>query len=157
MMTTLQLQALKADILATPELASQPQNADGFFFIAQYYNQASSPEFIVWKTNVPVSEIMNNGFVWTAVDALTAGKARIWEWMASLGSINPSKPNIRQGLADAFGANSPMANGILPHLKRIATRAERLFAVGTGTNAQPGTMDFEGNLTYQNVEEAMRN
>jgi hypothetical protein len=94
---------------------------------------------------------MANGFVWTAVDQLTVGKARIWDWMSRLGTINPSKPNIRQGLSEAFGANSAMATGILPHLKRPATRAEKLFANGTGSDASPATLTFFGNLTYQDV------
>lgn len=149
-----QLEVLKADILADPVLAAKPMTADGHFEIAQWYNLAASPAFVVWKTSVPVDEIMNNGFVWSAVDGLTAGKARIWDWMTKLGTINPSKANVRQGLVDAFGAGSAMANGITPHLKRSATRAEKLFATGTGSDASPATMIFEGGLSYQDVERA---
>ena len=146
--------ALKADILLDPVLAAKPMNSDGAFDIAIAYNQPASPAFIVWRTDVPATEVMSNGFVWTAVDGLTAGKARIWDWMTRYGSITPSKANVRQGLADAFGANSAMANGIMPHLKRNATRAEKLFATGTGTDATPATMTYEGSLSYQDVEQA---
>ena len=154
MLTTEQKAALKADILANPDLNVFPNSPDGAFEIAILYNQLASPDFIVWRTNVPINEIVNNGFTWTAVDSLTVGKARIWEWMKESGFINPSKVNVRQGLQDAFGASQP---NITPHLKRLATRAERLFATGTGSDVSPGTMTFEGSLTFQEVQEARRN
>jgi len=153
-MTPTQLAALKADINADAALASLPMNSDGAFAIAAAYNLDAVPDFIVWRTSVSTDEIMNNGFVWTAVDSMTVGKARIWDWMSRLGSINPSKANIRQGLVDAFGAGTAMANGILPHLKRKASRGEKLFASGTGSDAQPGTMAFEGAISFQDVEAA---
>lgn len=147
MLTPEQNATLKADILADPVLAAQPLNSDGAFAIAQAY--AVLTTFIVWRTSVPVDEIVNNGFTWTAVDSLTVGKARIWDWMKASGSINPSKANVRQGLQDAFGSSQP---NIAQHLKRAANRAEKLFATGTGTTATPGTMTFEGELSYQDVE-----
>jgi len=154
MLTTAQLTTLKSEINADAALSSLPPNSDGAFAIAAAFNLDAVPDFIVWRTSVSIDEIMNNGFVWTAVDSMTVGKARIWDWMSRLGSINPSKTNIRQGLVDAFGAGSAMANGILPHLKRKATRAEKLFASGTGSDAQPATMAFEGAISFQDVEAA---
>lgn len=156
MLTQAQLATLAADINAnSAEFGAYPHNSDGAWEIAAKYNMTSSPQFVVWKTSVPVDEIMNNGFVWTAVDGLTAGKARIWDWMTKLGVINPSKANIRQGLVDCFGAGSAMANAITPHLKRDALRGEKLFATGTGTTASPATMGFEGTISYQEVKDAM--
>jgi hypothetical protein len=151
LMTPAQLATLKADILADPAFAQVPLNSDGAFAIAAAYNLQASPDFTVWRTSVPVSEISGNGFVWTAVDALAVGKARIWEWMKEGGSINPSKANVRQGLVDAFGATQP---NIAPVLKRLATRVEKLFSTGTGTVGSPGTMSFEGTVSYQDVEAA---
>ena len=154
MLTASQKVALKNDIAADPVLSAYPVTPDGAFAIAEVYNEGATPAFVVWRTSVSVDEIMNNGFVWTAVDALTNGKARIWEWMTRLGTINPSKANIRQGLQDAFGAGSAMSNAIAPHLKRSASRVERLFATGTGTTQSPGTLVFEGRITYQDIQEA---
>lgn len=154
MLTEAQLTTLKADIEADPILSALPSNIDSAFEIAAAYNLLANPAHIVWRTRVSTDEIMNNGFVWTAVDTLNVGKARIWDWMSRLGFINPSKANIRQGLVDAFGAGSAMAQGILPHLKRGATRAEKLFATGTGSDASPGTLTFEGSLGFHDVDEA---
>lgn len=154
MLTVAQAQTLKTAILADPILAAQPMNDDGHFAIAAAFNLLASPAFTVWKTSSSVDDIMNNGFVWAAVDGLTVGKARIWDWMTKLGAINPSKANVRQGLIDAFGLGSVMAISILPYLKRLATRAEKLFAAGTGSDASPGTMTFEGLISYQDVSQA---
>jgi hypothetical protein len=150
-MTPAQLATLAAHINASPDLSSFPNNSDGAFEIAALLNLDASPKFWVWKTSVAVQDIMANGFVWTAVDTLTVGKARIWDWMTRFGTINPSKANIRQGLSDAFGAASAMATAIMPHLKRGATRLEKLYTTGTGTEASPATLDVEGPIGYQEV------
>lgn len=153
-MTPAQLTALKADILASPDLAGFPNNSDGAFAIAALYNLPASPNFTVWKTSVTLQEIMSNGFRWTDVDGLTAAKYRTWDLMNSLGTIDPSKPNVRQGIRDCWGAGSQQESAILPHLKRLATRGEKLFATGTGSDNSPATMTFEGNISYQDVEQA---
>lgn len=145
---------IKADILANPDLSALPETGDGSDAIANLYNLPASPDYIVWRTNVPVEEIMSNGFVWTAVDSLTVGKARIWDWMTRVGFVNPSKSNVRQGIADCFGAASAMVAGILPHCKRKATRLEKLLATGAGTDASPSIMSFEGTVSYWDIERA---
>lgn len=123
------------------------------YAMSEWFNKQST--FVVWRTSVGVDEIMNNGFVWTAVDGLTAGKARIWDWMTRLGTINPSKQNIRQGLSDCFGANSAMATAITPHLKRFALRGEKLFVTGVGTDATPGQLVYEGVIDHDDLIMAM--
>ena len=153
-LTPTQLETLKTAILADPALAAQPNTADGAFVIAAAMNSQASPDFTVWKTSVGVDEIMQNGFVWTTVDSMTVGKARIWDWMSKLGAINPSRPNVRQGLTDAFGSGTAMANAIVPYLKRLALRIEKLFATGTGSVSVPATLVFEGTISFQDVQEA---
>lgn len=154
-LTSAQKTTLKAFVQADPVLGILAPSPDNAFAIAVALNAPASPAFIVWKTRVTTDEIMSNGFVWTVVDTLTAGKARIWEWMSGLGTINPSKANIRQGLIDAFGAGTAMADGIAPHLKRSASVAEKQFATGTGSTASPATLDFEGTLVFADVLEFM--
>ena len=155
MLTTVQAQTLKAFVEADATLNAIPHSYDGAYALAEALKVDASPDFIVWRTSVSAEEIMSNGFIWTAVDALTAGKARIWDWMTRYGTINPSKLNVRQGMADAFGAASAMATGIMPHLKRNANILEKLFATGTGTTASPATMTIEGSLSYQEIHQYM--
>lgn len=160
-LTTQQLAALKAGINADPELAAFPNNSDGAFGIAALLNLEASPAFYIWRSNVPVDEIMLNGFDWTRVDNLTVGKARIWDWMMRTGSINPPQANVRAGVLATFSTAGDLNNrlAVFTHCQRKATRAEKLLATGSGTSATeqgvgPATAGFEGNLSYQDVEAA---
>lgn len=161
MLTTPQLQALKAAILADQELAAQPNNSDGNFAIAAALNQPATPAFYVWRTSVAITEIMQNGFDWTRVDNLTAGKARIWEFMTAANQVNPSLANVRAGFLATFSvaADQVTRQGIFNHSQRQATRAEKLLATGAGTTATdqgvgPATMGFEGALSFDDVAQA---
>lgn len=151
MLTAAQQQTLKAYVEADPVLSLITPSTDNAFVVADALNANAPGPYIVWKTTVTAQEIMSNGFVWTAVDSLTVGKARIWDWLTRFGTINPSKPNVRQGVADCFGAGSAMVTAILPHCKRPASVAEKVLATGTGTDAAPALMGFEGRLSYTDV------
>lgn len=156
-MTPAQLATLKADILADPVLAATVMNTDGAYDIAAAYNKTATPDWYVWRTNVPVDEIMKNGMDWTQVDNLSVGKARIWDWMTRLGTFNASKLNIRAGIDAAWVGTAQMLavrTSIYTHCNRACTRYEKLFATGTGTVALPATMVLEGNLSYQFVQAA---
>lgn len=154
MLTQAQLVVLKAAITGELDPVFVAARTSGATYaMMEWFNKSST--FIVWRTSVGVDEIMNNGFVWTAVDGLTVGKARIWDWMTRPGSINPSKANVRQGLADCFGATSAMATAITPHLKRFAMRGEKLFVTGAGTDLAPGQLIYEGPITHDEIIMAM--
>ena len=156
-LTLEQKQALKAAILAEPILAAQPMTSGGALVIAEYFNEIVSPAYIVWKTAVSIDEIMRNGMDWARVDNLSVGKARIWDWMGRLGTIDPSKPNIRAGINAAWTgtqADLDVRAAVYVHCKRSATRAEKLFATGTGSDAVPATMSFEGQLSVDSVQQA---
>ncbi len=157
MLTPAQLQTLAAAIAADPALVAQPQNSDGAFAIAAAFNLTASPDFVVWKSSVTQDSIMQNGFDWTRVDNLSVGKARVWEWMFSNSSraINASKPNVRAGIEQVWvgtAADLAVRAAVYVHCKRLATRAEKLYATGTGSDAAPATMEFEGALNYRDVE-----
>ena len=152
-MTPEQVTTIRAYVVAHPEIFKTPRfprDENGYFdgsatnALRDYFNEDSS--FVVWRTNATVRSIVENGFTWTAIDSLTVGKARIWDWMTrSYGgmggepTINPSKTNVRQGLQDCFGSTQP---NITPHLKRPATKGEAVFATGDGTTASPGLLVF---------------
>lgn len=161
MLTTQQLAAVKADILANPTLAAYPNTADGAFEIAAYYALNATPNLFVWRTNVPIDEIMFNGFDWTRIDNLTVGKARIWEEMIGLGHINPAQANVRAGVLAAFGTTGDLAmrTAIFGHCQRPANWLEKLFATGIGTTTTdqgtgPATMVFEGTVSYIDIQQA---
>lgn len=162
MLTPEQLATLKAAIDGDPTLAAKPLNSDGYFDIATILNtELATPDFYVWKTSVPVNEIMGNNFDWTRVDNMTVGEARIWEFMTQLGSIDPSKANIRAGVNEAYkgtAQDTAMRLAIFGHCQKLATRAQKLFASGAGTTTTdagigPATMAVE-QITASDVEQA---
>lgn len=161
MLTTQQLQAIKAAILADPALSAFPNNSDGNFEIAAAFNQQATPAFYVWRTSVAITEIMQNGFDWTRVDNLRALPTVIWEFMTAAGSVNPSLANVRAGFIACFNVAADLGTrqGIFNHSQRLATRAEKLLATGSGTTSTdqgvgPATMGFEGLLSFLDVEAA---
>jgi hypothetical protein len=144
---------LKTAALAESTLTTAIVNGDDTS-VAAWFNTNSS--FIVWRTNVSCKEYRDGAIVWTAVDTLTAGKARIWEWMCQDNFINPSKTNVRQGFVDAFGAGSATTTAATATSKRNATNAEKALATGTGTNGTPGLLTFEGSISVNDVSEILR-
>ena len=158
MLNEQQLATLKADILADPILSQWAATGYMASEIADAYNQTAAPEWVVWKTNVLVDEIMRNGMDWARVDNLSVGKARIWDWMGRLGTFDASKPNIRAGIDATWvgtAADLAVRAMVYTHCKRASSRGEKLLSTGTGTTATPATMGFEGSLTYQDVEAAL--
>jgi hypothetical protein len=155
MLTQAQLLTLKNDIIADPVLNAYPNNEDAAYAIAMVYNLQAIPDFTVWKTNIP-TEVVKQGTVWTEFIGRSAGERDAFMFMLSNGWINAADLNIRQGISDIF--SGPNGAGTRANLiaiaKRLATRVEKLFATGTGTNASPATMTFEGNLSYRVVFEA---
>lgn len=158
------LATLKAAILADPALASQPMTADGAFAIAAALNETASPNYFVWHIIVTWESVMQNGFDWTAVDALTDPKARTWEWLFrnAQASCNPSYPGVRAGIAEVWKGTA-QKNAVRAYVfgkcQRLASRAEKLFATGLGVTTDadgngPATMTHEGTLAYQDVETA---
>lgn len=153
MLNDTQLITLRADIDADPALVQYL--ADGRpNMVVQAYNTLSTPAFRVWRSDVRQSEIASV-FVWTEIDALTNGKARIWEWMRLSETLNCGTTNIRQGLNDAFASANNTKAAVLAVIKRDAKRGEKLFATGTGSDASPATLVFVGDITDVDVEKAM--
>lgn len=123
-------------------------------------NSLSDPAFIVWRTLVTRSEILNNGFDWTRLDNLSVGKARVWDAIFSMSdefgdaALNPSKINVRTGIESVWvGTSADLAvrAAVYAHCKRTATNAEKVLAAGTGSDAVPGTLTFEGEISLQDA------
>lgn len=122
--------------------------------LARLYNLDST--FYIWRTSITPTEYREE-MVWTEVDQLNAGSARIWDWItASMTmSINASRDNVRQGIADAFAANTTTRGNLLDIAKRFARLAESLFATGTGSEAVPGTLVYEGLVTVNDISRSL--
>lgn len=145
-MTPEQLSTLKAFALADQTAAGYiTAGSDGL--LAQWFNESTSSR--VWRTSVTRDEIMQNGFDWVLVDNLSVGKARIWDWLFAnqFATMNPSKSNVRDGIAECWKGTAAMVTQrdlILSHCKRNALRVEQALATGTGSDVSPATMTHEG-------------
>ena len=156
MLTQQQLTALKAAIDADPALSSQPMNSDGDYNIAVALDAIAAPPFIVWKTKVTRTQAMA-GMDWTRVDNLSVGKARIWDWMFNAGTVNVGDASIRAGIDATWvgtAADLAVRATVYANSKRGATRAEKIFASGTGSDAAPAKMGYEGSLDPADVHAA---
>lgn len=154
-MTPAQLATLKASINADPVLSLLVNNSDTAFRIAQEYNL--SVAWTVWKTNVPVGSIGRafNGADMSGMPA--ANQTRLQTIAVFLREgVNPSLPDNRAMFDDAFagGTGATTRASLAALWKRQASRAEKLFSTGTGSDATPATMGFEGLVSYNDVQEA---
>ena len=161
-----QLAILKADIIADPILSAQPNNSDGASVIAGFYNILAVPDFWAWRTSMTKAEYVQSAgpdgttFIWVGNGFITrsVGERDAWrELFNGDQACNPSLSNVRAAFGDIFsGAGNAAAN--LAHLiamsRRKIKRAEKLFATGTGTTVAPAIMTFEGDLSYQDIEQA---
>jgi hypothetical protein len=157
LLTPAQLATVKANILASPDLSSQPAGPDGAVAIQKLYNLPSSPAFIVYKTLVALNDV-GQAFNGTELAGLTTGNTSRLQAIAAflLNGVNPSRADTRQFFADVFsGAGGTVTRANLDALwRRTATRFERLLATGTGTTVSPGFLTWEGPISYQDIQEA---
>lgn len=156
-LTPAQQTTLKAAILADGTLNAFPNTSDGAAGIAALLNVDSSPAFIVWKTNVSLTEVGDH-IDGVELSNLTTAESNRMQVIASysVDGVNPSVIDRRAMFDDIFnGAGGATTQASLLALwKRTATAGEKIFATGTGSDADPATLDFEGQLSYQDITTA---
>lgn len=167
-LTNGQCTAFGVDVNTTnqSEFAALVANADDQL-IANAYNLDASPVYWVWRTRVTRKEIYEapsvDATTWSWPDYIARSVAEKSAWGEMFNNpaseINPALANTRQGVADIFsqasGANQ--RTHLLATGRRHATRAEKLFATGTGSTGSPGTMTFEGSISRLDVAHCVRN
>jgi hypothetical protein len=158
MLTTAQLQTLKTAIAAEtdPTFVGYRTNGDNSQ-MAAWYNGAST--FVVYKSSIPmpdVGKVLN----YDAVGALTsANTARIqtFEQLNQV-SFKPSA-DVRSFWDATFsgalaGQGQATRDTLVALWKRFATRCEKLYATGTGSDASPGALVFEGAIAWTDITDA---
>lgn len=177
MLTTAQLQTLKAAIDADGALAAQPNNSDGAFAIAAVLNQLASPDYYVWRSNVGRADVYNtvgdgaSTWDWTIYKNQSVSEQNAWTQIFMGDQANFGQLNVRVGIGKIFtgsaGANA-QRDHVLSVGRRKATRCEKIFAVAVvappantgnsggarGATTNPDVLTFEGTLQYQDVEAA---
>jgi hypothetical protein len=178
-LTSGQLAALKADILADGTLNAKPNNQDGDLEIAAAYNLTAVPDFTVWRSTTTTDEIFN-GVTWANLTpndapdgtqtwlnralACQGKQFNVQTMLSGRATLASGKTNVRAGLQDALSnvpsgaAGATVSAGwtvVRDSMKRNATRGEKLFATGgNGAFATPADLAFEGNLSWQDVYNA---
>ncbi|MEY4635657.1 MAG: hypothetical protein RJA55_1455 [Acidobacteriota bacterium] len=156
-LTTAQLATLKADILADPTLAALAA-AKSYGPIATAYNQPASPSYTLWRTNVTCQET-TDAWVGTDIDVMSALNMQRLQMLLASGPVcNMSRADRRAWAENPFGTNVNNASRVAMRAiwKRLATRGEKLFASGTGSDASPAVPTFEGNVADGDVEAALK-
>lgn len=159
MLTTAQYATLKAAILADPALAaiSTGVNTD-YAAIANAFNAQASPNFTVWKSMVTITEIGDkiNGAELAGLSSLNATRLQTVV-VLSAGGVNPALADRRAFFDDIFsgaGGATTRAN-LLALWKRLANRVEKLLSTGTGSDASPATLGYEGTINTVDVSIAL--
>ena len=150
---------VKAYIAADPTLNNQPSDGDGLGFIRDHLNAITLPAFVVWKTATTTSEyrqaILETVGAATQLDILTGSKRDSLFWAISE-NTRPSIPATRTALDDFCGSQNTLKAALASVHKRSARVIEKILATGTGSDAVPATMGFEGTVDNNDVDAARR-
>lgn len=166
-LTDPQLATLKAAINAETNaefVDYRQQGAVGA--MTDWLNQTSSPAYYVKRTALSRHEILTatsdqgTTFSWAGAAYITRSQGEreaFREMFNSTGTVNPSLPSIVAAFADIFSGAGGLTNRthITNMSRRTATRVERLFAVGAGTQIGPSVLVFEGTLNPSDVIKAI--
>lgn len=156
-LTTGQLQAIKANITANGDLNALPNNDDGNLAIAVLYNADASPAFIVWRSIVPLTQVGSAFDAAELATRSTADSTRLQVIAAYLpAGVNASLAGVRQFFDDVFSGAGGLTTrtNLAAVWKRSARRIEKLFATGTGSTGSPATLVVEGTITGAQILEA---
>jgi hypothetical protein len=144
---------------AGTQVKNVPNTGDGNATLAGWYNQAAVSAWTVWKTLVSLKDISLalNG---TELAGLTTANHTRLQTIISLisaaGGANPSDADIRAFFDDIFsgaGGTTTRAN-LLALWKRFASYVEKLLSTGTGSDAAPAILGYEGDVTGDDIEDA---
>lgn len=150
--------------------------------MALWLNEIATPAFIVWRSSVPTSEIFAaiTFSSMTPVDTpdstatytnralmCQAKQINLQTMLIGRDTLPTNKATIRAALQDAL-TNVPAGAGgttldagwlgagkVRLTIQRTVTRAERIFATGTGSQATPGDLVFEGAVSSEDARLAM--
>ena len=149
-LTPAQLTTLRANVGASGDTLAK-YTAGDLQGLADLYNVNASPTFTGWKTNVPLVQVGNNIVASELSGLSTLNNTRL-QTIAQYSpeGINPSLVDRRAFFDDVFsGAGGVNTRARLLILwKRLASRFERVFATGTGSDASPGMFVIEGPVSY---------
>jgi hypothetical protein len=129
-----------------------PLGSDSAFTIAIALNVATAA-FQVWKSIMTIAQV---GATFDPVElaTLTATQLQQLEVLALYNAqgMSPATTSVRTFYINLFSGKPITLAALASAAQRLATTIEQLLATGTGTNASPATMGYEGPISYQDVQ-----
>lgn len=167
-LTESQAATLKAAILAEtdPEFVGYRTNGQNGL-MAEWFNRPADQPYYVKRTVLSRHEILTGTsddgtvFSWAGGAYITRSQGErdaFREMFNDTGTVNPWLPTITAAFNDIFSGAGGAVNRthIVAMSRRLATRAEKLFASGAGTKAAPSTMGREGDLQDIDIQQALQ-
>ena len=147
-MTPAQTATLKAYILANLSQYASGVGTD-YQAIANALNEPTT--FVVWQSNL-TPELARQGILGgvTQLDNLTVGKRDALLYLVS-STLDCRISSVRSAFDDLTGTQNTLKAALLVVQKRFAKLAEKLLAVGTGSDAAPAMTSFEGDVLLQDI------
>ena len=104
---------------------------------------------------VPHNAAFREAYKYTAPTDVAMMEKNLAAWLVA--GINPSLATVRQFFDDIFSvaAGASTRAALLALWKRFATRGERVFATGTGSDATPGNFVLEGSMDAWDIIRAV--
>ena len=144
MLTSTQLSALKAVALVDPTASQYLANGNDNE-LADWFNQPQT--FVAWRSKLTPEQarpaIIKGA---TQLDGLTVGKRDSLFYLVS-GDLEVSDAAVRAAIDDLCGTQNQLKGYLTAVQKRTTTRAEKILANGTGTDAAPASLGWEGWLS----------
>lgn len=150
-LSTAQLAALKSFVDGDSALTTL-RTAGNYDGVLIALDTAASPTFTLWRTDVQAEET-GNAWVGTDIDGMSAlNMQRLQLLLASApsGVFDMTRSDRRAGFENPFGTNQNNASRVAMRAawKRPATVLEKLFAVGTGSDASPAAPGKDADNAY---------
>ena len=149
---------LKAAILADGSLSAFVAIADWPAIAINLNTLTSAPAWIVWKSNVTITETGKafNGTEWAGMTSANHTRLQTVAQFSDAG-YDPSKADIRNMFNDIWsGAGGTLTRAALLALwKRTALKIEKILSTGTGSDASPATLGYEGTIEAEDVRLTM--
>ena len=150
MLTPTQKSALKAVALAD-QVASAYITSGNDTGLAEWFNTPTV--HVAWRSAMTPDQSRAAIIQGAAqLDALTVGKRDSLFWLAS-GDLKVADPTVRAAIDDLCGTQSALKAALLAAEKRTCSIAEKTLSTGTGTNAVPATLGWEGTLSGNDISE----
>lgn len=143
--------SLDAEVIAARTIRNDTE-------LARLYNADST--VVVWRKAIPSDE-MGTTVIYNALAAMTtANTSRVQLFMDLNKSSFDGSADIDAYFDDTFsgalnGDGATCRANLAAMLRRFATVAESIWAVGTGTTLAPSDLDFSGSITTTDIGRAL--